>query len=105
MYVYTPPGYESSKNKYLDLYLLHGAGGDEDAWSTLGRAPQIFNNLIAERKAVPMIVVMTNGNPTQSVASADGGEVPLSRSAGAPRPGTPAPASNPAGGLVMGKFE
>jgi enterochelin esterase family protein len=46
--VYTPPGYENSKEKYPVLYLLHGAGGDEEAWMTLGRASQILDNLIAQ---------------------------------------------------------
>ena len=59
--VYTPAGYESSKAKYPVLYLLHGSGGDEDAWSDLGRTAQIMDNLIAEGKAKPMIVVMPNG--------------------------------------------
>lgn len=63
MYVYTPPGYKGSADKFPVLYLLHGAGGDEDAWTTLGRTPQILDNLIAAGKAKPMIVVMTNGNP------------------------------------------
>lgn len=66
MYVYTPPGYESSKDKYPVLYLLHGGGGDEDAWTSLGRANYILDNLIAEGKAKPMIVVMTNGNAFQT---------------------------------------
>lgn len=60
--VYTPACYETSKQKYPVLYLLHGMGGDEDSWSTLGRAAQILDNLIAQGKAKPMIVVMTNGN-------------------------------------------
>ena len=47
------------------LYLLHGGGGDEDAWSTLGRTCQILDNLIAAGKAEPMLVVMPNGNPSQ----------------------------------------
>ena len=60
--VYTPPGYEENpKAKYPVLYLLHGSGGDEDAWSDLGRTAQILDNLIAEGKAKPMIVVMPNG--------------------------------------------
>lgn len=61
MTVYTPPAYEKG-GKYPVLYLLHGAGGDEEAWPTLGRAAQILDNLIAAGKAKPMIVVMTNGN-------------------------------------------
>lgn len=61
MTVYTPAGYEDSKAKYPVLYLLHGSGGDEDAWSELGRTVQILDNLIAEGQAEPMIVVMPNG--------------------------------------------
>ena len=68
MYVYTPPGYETSGEKYPVLYLLHGAGGDEDAWTSLGCTQQIMDNLIAAGKAKPMIVVMTNGNADQTAA-------------------------------------
>lgn len=68
MYVYTPPGYDNGKGKFPVFYLLHGGGGDEDAWSTLGRACQIMDNLIAQGKARPMIVVMTNGNPGDAAA-------------------------------------
>ncbi|MDD2293632.1 MAG: alpha/beta hydrolase-fold protein [Bacteroidales bacterium] len=66
--IYTPAGYETGKLKYPVLYLLHGAGGDEEAWIALGRTAQIMDNLIAEGKAKPMIVVMTNGNPQQQAA-------------------------------------
>lgn len=66
--IYTPPGYEESKEKYPVLYLLHGMGGDEEAWMALGRASQILDNLIAQGKAKPMIVVMTNGNVAQEAA-------------------------------------
>ena len=68
MFVYTPYGYADSKDKYPVLYLLHGAGGDEDAWSTMGRACQILDNLIEKGLAKPMICVMPNGNPTQYAA-------------------------------------
>lgn len=61
MTVYTPAGYDKG-GRYPVLYLLHGAGGDEDAWTTLGRAAQILDNLIAAGKVKPMIVVMPNGN-------------------------------------------
>lgn len=61
MTIYTPPTYEEG-GKYPVLYLLHGAGGDEEAWPALGRQAQILDNLIASGKAKPMIVVMTNGN-------------------------------------------
>ena len=68
MFVYTPYGYETSKTKYPVLYLLHGAGGDEDAWSTMGRTCQIMDNLIEKKLAKPMLVVMPNGNPGQQAA-------------------------------------
>ncbi len=68
MFVYTPYGYESSKKDYPVLYLLHGAGGDEDAWSTMGRTCQILDNLIEKGEADPMICVMPNGNPGQQAA-------------------------------------
>lgn len=68
MYVYTPFGYENSAGSYPVLYLLHGGGGDEDAWSTMGRACQILDNLIEKKLAVPMICVMPNGNPGQQAA-------------------------------------
>jgi enterochelin esterase family protein len=68
MYVYTPYGYETGKESYPVLYLLHGAGGDEDAWATMGRACQILDNLIEKKLAVPMICVMPNGNPGQLAA-------------------------------------
>lgn len=67
MYVYTPAGYDKNTDKYPVLYLLHGAGGDEDAWNNMGRASVIMDNLIASRKAKPMLVVMTNGNANQKM--------------------------------------
>jgi len=69
MTVYTPNGYEGGKKRYPVLYLLHGAGGDENSWTDLGRAAQILDNLIALGKAKEMIVVMTNGNPTEQAAA------------------------------------
>src|SRR5688572_10778580 len=57
-YVYTPPNYERSSARLPVLYLLHGADGDETAWTQFGRANLILDNLIAEKKAAPMIVVM-----------------------------------------------
>lgn len=62
MTVYTPAGYEDGKKKYPVLYLLHGMGGDENAWTELGRASQILDNMIAAGEVEPMIVVMPNGN-------------------------------------------
>ncbi len=84
MYVYTPPGYEAGGARYPVLYLLHGGGGDEAAWNELGCAPQILDNLIAQGRSTPMIVVMTNGNGTQS-ASKD--FVPLPAPPGRPGEG------------------
>lgn len=66
--IYTPAGYETSGRSYPVLYLLHGMGGDETAWSELGRAAQILDNLIAGGKAEPMIVVMPNGNMARHAA-------------------------------------
>jgi len=87
MMVYTPPGYETSGQKYPVLYLLHGGGGDEDAWLTMGRANIIMDNLIAAGKAKPMIVVMPNGNATQSVSQGFGfGPTPARQSVQAPAP-------------------
>lgn len=67
--VYTPAGYESNPEKrYPVLYLLHGGGGDEDEWILYGRACQIMDNLIAQGKTLPMIVVMPNGHAEQSAS-------------------------------------
>ncbi len=62
MHVYTPPGYDAGTEKYPVLYLLHGAGDEDSGWSTIGRAGFILDNLIAEKKARPMVVVMPNGS-------------------------------------------
>ncbi len=72
--VYTPAGYDKDNNKYPVLYLLHGVGGDEEAWIGSGRATQILDNLIAQGKAKPMIVVMTNGNVSQEAAPGKGSD-------------------------------
>ena len=75
MTVYLPAGYEESGESYPVLYLLHGMGGDEDAWQDLGRAIQILDNEIAAGMAKPMIVVMPNGNALRKSApgyTADG---------------------------------
>lgn len=72
MHVYTPPGYETGSAKYPVFYLLHGAGDSDEAWGSVGRAGIILDNLIAAKKAKPMIVVMpaghTNG-PTPGVGA------------------------------------
>lgn len=66
--VYTPYGYENSRKKYPVLYLLHGMGGDENEWIIFGRACQILDNLIAQGKAEPMILVITNGHTAMQAA-------------------------------------
>jgi len=65
-HIYTPPGYEANPKRYPVLYLLHGANESDDSWSTVGRAGFILDNLIADGKAVPMIVVMPNGHVDQT---------------------------------------
>jgi enterochelin esterase-like enzyme len=80
-FVYTPPDYDRNPSaRYPVLYLLHGRGEDETCWPTQGRVSQILDNLIAEQKARPMIVVMDRGvarrpgePDTSSRSSADGG--------------------------------
>ena len=62
MHVYTPPGYESGKGKFPVFYLLHGAGDCDESWSSVGRAGFILDNLIAQDKAKPMVVVMPAGH-------------------------------------------
>lgn len=75
MSVYTPPLYEQDKDKrYPVLYLLHGSGGDENAWVELGCVARIMDNLIAEGKAEPMIVVMPNGNSSKQAAPGETNE-------------------------------
>jgi enterochelin esterase family protein len=62
MLVYTPAGYEGGNRRYPVLYLFHGGGGDEEAWNELGSTSAIMDNLVAQGKAKPMIVVMPNAN-------------------------------------------
>ncbi len=61
MYVYTPPGYAKGTQSYPVLYLIHGGGETAASWSTVGRANDILDNLIAEGSAMPMIIVMPSG--------------------------------------------
>jgi enterochelin esterase family protein len=87
MMVYTPPDYATTTRRYPVLYLLHGGGGDEDAWLGMGRANIILDNLIAQGKAKPMVVVMPNGNATQTVSQGFGfGPTPAPQSVQAPLP-------------------
>jgi enterochelin esterase-like enzyme len=69
-FVYTPPGYDGGKNKYPVFYLLHGWGEDETAWFNQGRVDYIMDNLIAEKKAKPMIIIMDNLNAVKPGDSA-----------------------------------
>jgi enterochelin esterase-like enzyme len=68
--VYTPPGYSTDKT-YPVLYLLHGIGGDENEWSRNGAPDVILDNLYADKKAVPMIVVLPNGRAAKNVTARD----------------------------------
>ncbi len=73
MHVYTPPGYEANTEKYPVFYLLHGAGDSDDSWTSVGRANFILDNLIAAKKAKPMIVVMPAGHTGPFGTGAKGG--------------------------------
>jgi enterochelin esterase-like enzyme len=100
MFVYTPPGYLAGKGKYPVLYLLHGGGGDEDAWITMGRANVIMDNLIAQGRARPMLIVMPNGNASQIVSQGYAyGPTPPRQSVTAPAP----PPVQAAQGLTGGR--
>jgi enterochelin esterase-like enzyme len=77
MYVYTPPAYGQSTERYPVLYLQHGGGEDERGWSQQGLADIILDNLIAEGRAVPMIVVMMDGNTTDFTAELINEGMPL----------------------------
>ena len=79
-YVYTPPGYETGKQKYPVLYLLHGNGQIEASWTATGKANVILDNLIADGKAKPMILVMPYGHVPREIK---------------PAPGTPTPTNDP----------
>lgn len=74
LHVYTPPGYETSQEKYPVFYLLHGAFDSDNSWSTVGRAGFILDNLIADGKAKPMVVIMPHGHtgPFRSGGSLSG---------------------------------
>jgi enterochelin esterase family protein len=72
MHVYTPPGYELGSGRYPVFYLLHGAGDNDDSWTSVGRAGFILDNLIAAKQARPMIVVMPAGHTSRGPGSAIG---------------------------------
>ena len=83
--VYLPAGYfDNPQTRYPVLYLMHGAGGDEEAWISMGRAAQILDNLIEKGLAKPMIVVMPNTNNNQYAAQTLG--IPNAQMAQQPRP-------------------
>jgi enterochelin esterase family protein len=70
--VYTPPGYDAAAaTSYPVLYLLHGLGDDARNWTMVGRAHVILDNLIAGRKAVPMLIVMPDGIVPRSAGNSD----------------------------------
>lgn len=91
-FVYTPPGYQDQNNttRYPVLYLQHGWGEDETAWSNQGKANLIMDNLIAAGKCKPFIIVMTYGMTNEGMMRPGGGM-------GGPRPARPAGAAAPAG--------
>ena len=84
MMVYTPPGYEKSTARYPVLYLFHGGGGDEEAWTSLGVTNVVMDNLIAQGKTTPMIVVMPNANWNDTAALVSGGARSTPAAGGAP---------------------
>jgi enterochelin esterase family protein len=106
-YVYTPPDYDAARTRYPVLYLLHGWGEDETGWHTQGHVDFILDNLIAARKARPMIVVMDNLNAVKP--GEDGriftslGRTPPPKPA-APPPGTAPAAAAPARGGGLAGF-
>lgn len=79
VFVYTPPNYSRSSDRYPVLYLFHGAGGDETGWTENGRAHLILDNLIAEGKLKPLVVVMPYGNAYPPGSPLAGGEDAMKR--------------------------
>jgi enterochelin esterase-like enzyme len=71
MHIYTPPGYDKEPGLLPVLYLLHGGGDNDNAWPTVGRANFILDNLLAEKKIEPMIVVMPNGSVADDIFTKD----------------------------------
>ena len=99
-YVYTPPDYDAGKTRYPVLYLMHGLGENEQGWHIQGHADFILDNLIAAKKAKPMIIVMDNLN---AVKPGEDGKIFTSRAFERPpaKPGeTPRPAPPPRRGLA-----
>jgi enterochelin esterase-like enzyme len=84
MHVYTPPGYEANNVRYPVFYLLHGAGDSDEAWTSVGRAGIILDNLIAAKKAQPMIVVMPAGHTNGPTPGVGAPPAPLTIAPGQP---------------------
>ena len=106
MLVYTPAGYEGGKLRYPVLYLFHGGGGDEEAWSGMGSAHVVLDNLIAQGKMKPMIVVMPNANWAEPAVLDVGGPRPPQTGRGAAAP--PGQAGQPgaaAGGMPSQNYD
>ena len=100
-FVYTPPGYENGKTKYPVLYLQHGWGENETSWGVQGRANLIMDNMIAEGRIKPFIVVMTYG--MTNTGGRPGGPRPPTPPAGSTAPatgGTTPPPANPGAGMA-----
>lgn len=76
MHVYTPPGYDMGSGKYPVFYLLHGAGDCDESWTSVGRAGFILDNLIAAKKAKPMVIVMPAGHTSQTMGGRGAGRGP-----------------------------
>jgi enterochelin esterase-like enzyme len=95
-WIYTPPGYEQGKD-YPVLYLIHGTGDIESGWTLIGRANNIMDNLIAEGKAKPMIIVMPLGHTIQSFWTGPAKNAVTAAGAGGGRGGA-------AGGQAVGAF-
>ena len=101
-YVYTPPDYNRSNTRYPVLYLLHGGGDLDPGWSMTGRAHIIMDNLIAEKKARPMVVVMPVARGGGSLGLGPSGMSPGIKAAGNIVPGGPGRAGGPGGGRARG---
>ena len=96
VWIYTPPGYDTGKS-YPVFYLMHGAGDIESGWTLIGRANNILDNLIAEGKAKPMVVVMPLGHAIQSFyAGPSKNAATPAPAAGAAAPAAPAAPGGPA---------
>ncbi len=99
-FVYTPPDYDNGKTRYPVLYLMHGWGEDETGWNLQGHADFILDNLIAAKKAKPMIIVMDNLNAAKPGEDASIFNARWLRPPPAPPAGGPAPAPAPRRGLM-----